>query len=301
MIAIADDNHDNNKFPYVYGKDVTRMYPNISITIEVIYPEVAEQMLGTNVHNRDMKRTSFSKDMLEDKWMLNGSTLVWSDDGVLRDGQNRLEACVASGKPFVTIVVRGVPAEAQESMDIGSSRTLGDMLKLRGYPNHAKLAAIIPVIARADALGSLESAFYAKGRGADKFTRRQLLEYVERNYDDMQLGKVAKLAGSVANKREPTAMWGALIREMLKSGEDDTVAFLKEVRGDVPPSQQVFELNKKLKKNREASAGEPPKVMAAWIIKTWNAWLQNVQVSQQMLAIKLGGAHPESFPTMRII
>lgn len=288
------------KYNYVYGDDIWGEYPDIFIGIERITPEIAEEMLGTNVHNRDMKRLSYASDMRDDKWVLNGSSIVFAKDGTLLDGQNRLAACVASGKPFITIVVRGVENESQESMDIGCTRTLADALKLRGYPNYKSLAAVVPAIARADEIGSLESAFYHRGASFN-FTRRQLIDYVERNYSEMQLDKVARYAKATATKREPTSMWGAIIREMMKSGEEDTVAFLNQVRGVTTPSDQVFELVKKLNKNRDASVGENQRVVAAWIIKTWNAWMKNIPINSNTLRLRLGGARPETFPTVYVV
>lgn len=289
----------NSHGPYVYGIDVSERYPNITITIEVITPEISEQMLGHNTHNRKMKRVAYSSDMANDKWSLNGSTIVFADDGTLLDGQNRLAACIKAGKPFVTIVVRGVPVSAQESMDIGVSRSLADALKLRGYHNNDGLASVTKALATVDRYdGEIEHGFYKAS--SDTFTRGYLLSYVAQNYESMQLAKIVNYARRVSNTTESTAMWGVLVREFMKSGEDDLEEFLRQVSEVSNPSEQVFELLKKLKRNRDSNKKEPQKVIAAWIVKAWNCWMQDIPVTSNTLRFRAGGAHPEEFPKVYV-
>jgi hypothetical protein len=283
---------------YTYGQDVTSEHPEVKITIEVITPDVAQRMLKSNVHNRNMKRVGYVQDMLDGAWSLNGSTIVFSNTGLLLDGQNRLMACVRANKPFTTIVVRGIAFAAQESMDIGPSRTLSDMLALRGYPNSSTLAAIAGTLARVDRHGEIEYGFYRVH--SDTFTRRELLTYVEENYDKYHMANIVNYARRVSTKKEPTSMWGVLIREFLKSGEDNTTEFISQVNESKKPSDQVFMLLKKLKANRESTKSEQQKIIAAWIIKTWNAWMKGVPVTPNTLRLTLGGAHPENFPTVYV-
>lgn len=283
---------------YTYGQDVTSEHPKVKITIEVITPDVARRMLKSNVHNRKMKRAGYVQDMLDGAWELNGSSIVFSDTGALLDGQNRLMACIRANKPFVTVVVRGIVATAQESMDIGAARTLSDMLTLRGYPNAITLASVTPALARVDRHGNIEVGFYKMA--SDTFTRRQLLRYVEENYESMELGKIVNYTKRVLTKFEPASLWGVLIREMLKSGDANVEDFIKQINGTTTPSPQVFQLLKKLTKNRESTKTEQKKIVAAWIIKTWNAWMKGVPVTPATLRLTLGGAHPENFPTVYV-
>jgi hypothetical protein len=283
---------------YTYGQDVTSEHPEVKITIEVITPDVAQRMLKSNVHNRKMKRAGYVQDMLDGAWELNGSSIVFSDTGALLDGQNRLMACIRANKPFVTVVVRGIVATAQESMDIGAARTLSDMLTLRGYPNAITLASVTAALARVDRHGKIEAGFYKIA--SDTFTRRQLLRYVEENYESMELGKIVNYTKRVLTKFEPASLWGVLIREMLKSGDANVEEFVKQINGTTTPSPQVFQLLKKLTKNRESTKTEQKKIIAAWIIKTWNAWMKGVPVTPRTLCLTLGGAHPENFPTVYV-
>ena len=288
------------KNPYSYGKNVYHMYPNVTVTLEEITPEIAKEMLGVNLHNRGKKRAlgAYAKDMASGNWEVNGATLVFSDEGVLLDGQNRLYACIEADTPFHTFVVRGVTEAAQESMDIGATRTLADMLSLRGYPNAIALAAITSSLARVDRHNSLESGFYKVA--SDTFSRRELLTYVEEHYTSMHMADIVRYTRPVSNKKEPTGMWGVLIREFLKSGEDDTMEFIRQVSEAKKPSDQVFELLKKLKDNRESTKSEQQRIIAAWIIKAWNAWMKGEPTSTKKLSVKFGGSRPEAFPQVYV-
>lgn len=286
------------KFDYVYGIDVSNRYPEVSITIEEITPDVAVKMLRANVHNRRLKASPYSLDMKNGEWKLNGSTIVFSDDGVLLDGQHRLEDCIKAKMPFVTIVVRGVSNSSQESMDIGSNRRLSDMLKLRGYKNDVVLATIAVALMTADKTGSIERGI--SGARGNSFTRKQALSYVEDNYTSMRMNDIVRYVIRVANRNEPAAMWGVLIREFMKSGDDNVEEFIKQVSGTVEPSQQVFHLLKRLKNSRESTKRDQPKIVGAWIIKTWNAWMTGTQVNSATLRLTLGGAHPEKYPEVYV-
>lgn len=286
--------------PYIYGTNVYHLYPDTTVTLEEITPAIAEQMLGLNLHNRNKKRAlhAYAKDMASGEWDVNGSTIVFSDEGVLIDGQNRLFACVAAGKPFHTFVVRGVKETTQETIDTGSNRTLADTLKLRGYPNATTLAAVTSALARVDKHGSIEHGFYKVA--SDTFTRKKLLAYVEEHYESQHMADIARYVNQVKTKKEPSGMWGVLIREFLKSGTDNTMDFIRQVSEAKSPSDQVFELLKKLKANRESTQSEQQKIIAAWIIKTWNAWMDGVPLTAQKLRLTLGGAHPETYPQVKV-
>ena len=130
------------QFPYIYGRDVSKEYSGVTINIERITPDIAADMLKANVRNRDMKNEPLKKAIDGNEWLLNGATIVFSADGVLLDGQNRLKACVDSDTPIDVIVVRGISEEAQQTMDVGAKRNLRDWAKMNGYPNVVLACAV---------------------------------------------------------------------------------------------------------------------------------------------------------------
>ena len=112
-----------------------------------ITPEIAEYLLvNYNSQNRPKKAgkiTEFADDMVSGDWFVTGDTIKFSDEHLLRDGQNRLKACVRSGVSFFTHIVFGIPDKAFHKLDRGKVRTSGDVLGIAGYSNSTRLAAAV--------------------------------------------------------------------------------------------------------------------------------------------------------------
>jgi hypothetical protein len=88
------------------------------------------------------KIKKYAVDLAEGKWGLTGDTIKFGSDGFLKDGQNRLAACVRVGKPFRTHVVFGIQPELFARMDIGKNRTGGDVFAIAkiSYAGHVAAA-----------------------------------------------------------------------------------------------------------------------------------------------------------------
>ena len=111
-----------------------------------IRPTVARQILdslnSTNRPKKSMKIGIFSHDMVSDNWALTGDTLKFSTL-YLRDGQNRLEACCKSNKPFMTHVVFGLDDRIFTWLDRGKPRTVADAYAIAGIRNPNTVAGAV--------------------------------------------------------------------------------------------------------------------------------------------------------------
>jgi hypothetical protein len=110
-----------------------------------IEPGIARWILDTvNKNNRPKKTSNIKKlaiAMQEGTWRFTGDSLKFGDDGLLRDGQNRLSACTKAGTNFTTIVVFGIPIDAFDAMDTGVSRNARDIFKLDSVVNYGTMAS----------------------------------------------------------------------------------------------------------------------------------------------------------------
>lgn len=110
-------------------------------------PKLAEYVLTKlNRNNRPMKPAKikkYSADLSAGSWGLTGDTIKFGTDGLLKDGQNRLSACVRAGKPFTTHVVFGIDPELFARMDIGKNRTGGDVFAIAGVSYAGHVAATV--------------------------------------------------------------------------------------------------------------------------------------------------------------
>jgi hypothetical protein len=81
------------------------------------------------------------------RWSFNGDSIRISDDGVILDGQHRLQAIVLSGIAQRYVIVDGLPSESFHTIDRGKKRTTADSLAILGEKNVGALAAALRVIA----------------------------------------------------------------------------------------------------------------------------------------------------------
>lgn len=277
----------------VYGQPISHAYPTVSISIERITPEVAEEMLKRNIANRDRKREPLVKAIEDGEWLLNGATIVFSDKGVLLDGQNRLYACVSSGMPIDTIVVRGIVLDAQETMDTNVKRSVSDYLKMRGYPEYSVVGSIGSALYRAELFG-IERAF-RKPNGND-ITLKGTLKYIESNYAG-KIAPIKQLCRSISHRYRGfnTGTSAILLNEFSKAGDENMRDFVRKlVEGD-QTCNAIFLLSKQLTNNAMSRTGKLPQwVIAALCIKAWNSYILGTEMHQ--LRFTTGGAKPEQFP-----
>lgn len=148
--------------------------------VEKITPEIARQFLAKNLSNRPLKKTStvavFAAAMKRGEWVLNGDAIRFSSDGVLLDGQHRLEAVVKSGATIYSLVVYGLPPSTFDTIDRGRPRTTADMLAIRGEKNYTALASVARLGFMWETYGD---PFYGKPDAQP--TARQIEAYVDEN------------------------------------------------------------------------------------------------------------------------
>jgi len=99
---------------------------------EVITPARAQKMLDTVKDNRKISKVTvlaYANDMRNGKWMQNTSSCIAVDtNGVVRDGQHRLQAIVDSGKSIKMTVCYGVSPNAL--FDCNRPRSCADQMRI---------------------------------------------------------------------------------------------------------------------------------------------------------------------------
>lgn len=118
-------------------KSLVKNPPQNSRVVE-FSPELAAYILeNLNLGNRPKKSRKigqYATDMSSDNWTLTGESIKFGTDGMLKDGQNRLSACVRAGKPFTTHAVFGIDPTTFAHMDSGASRSNSDVFSIMGVP-----------------------------------------------------------------------------------------------------------------------------------------------------------------------
>src|SRR5258708_40094679 len=111
-----------------------------------VTPRLARDWLGFNSRNRNIRQRvvlAYAADMAAGDWRWNGESIKFAADGTLLDGQHRLAAVAESEATVPMPVVRRLKGEAQETVDGGAKRKLGDVPKLGRRQAPAALAAIL--------------------------------------------------------------------------------------------------------------------------------------------------------------
>ncbi len=137
----------------------------------IVTPEEARLWLDTKrSKNRPISENAVAKytqEMLAGRFVDNAKGLVFGVSGNLLDGQHRLSACVRANKPFPTTITWGVPDEYFDTIDDCNSRSLADVLHIKGETSSILLAAGVRFLWEY-ATGQIEHKDLRKGRIATK-------------------------------------------------------------------------------------------------------------------------------------
>jgi len=111
-----------------------------------ITPEMALAILtDLNKGNRTKKPEEirrYANDMKDGRWVMTGESIKFGTDGMLKDGQNRLSACVQAGVSFATHIVFGIDPNVFANIDRGKNRNPADVFYIAGikYPSDTSAA-----------------------------------------------------------------------------------------------------------------------------------------------------------------
>lgn len=267
---------------------------SITGRIETITPDIAKEMLGENTNNRKISHQQvelFARTMAQQAWKLNGEAIKFSNTGRLLDGQHRLLACVESGVPFRTLVIRGLPEDTQATMDAGKTRTMANVLELQGRRNPALLATTATAVCVCEQVG-LESACL----NAEKPTRNEVVSFIDTH---PEMNELAKRSASFYTKS------GHLLSRLLYSllwwtfneiDSDDcrkffdmliTGANLEAGSPVLALRNTLFEINRRGVHSDYMSRRR----IAGLTVEAWNRWRDGENVKQ------LRFASSEPFPT----
>ena len=108
----------------------------VNIIVEDLTPNKAEKYLKSNTQNRKLNQRRvdvYKNDMINGRWKQNGIPIIIGDDGILKDGQHRLSACIRSGITLKNQLVIIMPQKQANCYDIGLARSVKDIALLEGF------------------------------------------------------------------------------------------------------------------------------------------------------------------------
>lgn len=244
------------------------MSQDLTVTTEVVTPEMAARYLERNTRNRRIRTRvvdNYARDMRAGRWFAAVEVISFDPEGNLLNGQHTLSAVVTSGVPVSVIVVRNQDPRAQDVMDTGSARKMSDQLYLRGDTNTTTLGAAVR-------FAYMYSQFGGEFRIARHVTptHEELFAYLDRNPG------IRLAVGATAAVREvgiPQATAAALYYFMAQRNPDLAERFWSRVitGSDIGDGSPIFALRRLLINDLSRGRKMERMLKAAVIIKAWNA------------------------------
>ena len=152
----------------------------MNVNVVDMNPRLAEQILSLNVKNRKINVLNLSSTvnkMKKGKWHENGESIIIGSDGVLKDGQHRLEATIKANHSWKAVLVTGVDSNVMSSIDTGKNRSASDVLTLNGY-TYGKLKA-------SSAKLILVNRYSSDSAKQTNICNQSVLDYVSLNNDKL--------------------------------------------------------------------------------------------------------------------
>jgi hypothetical protein len=236
-------------------------------------PGLSEYIL-TNLSTRNRpkkpaKIKRYAQDLVEGRWGMTGDTIKFGSNGELRDGQNRLAACIRAGKTLRSHTVFGIDPNLFTRMDVGKNRTPADVFSIAGiqYANHVAGSVRWLLILTSENPGD---------RGA-QFSNEALLQAYHERFDANKLEHSIQCAlGVRRSTRHPVAPLAALHYLFAEKNLPLADSFFDEWAMDRAKRARAptrYLQRRLVEVARQSNQRLHENVRNALIIKAWNAYL----------------------------
>lgn len=239
---------------------------------------VLERLNSLNRKKRPSNIKRFAQAMSGDNWIVTGDSLKFSrKSGTLLDGQNRLAACVRSGKSFRTHIVFGVEDDAFSRIDAGANRTNADVFKIAGITHYSVTAPAVRwliIMSEAEA-GKLPD----RGRKVDN---QELLDFYNNSaaVDTKRLERAAADASKIGRVL-PTGLLAAHLYVFASKNDRAALRFAEDLREHKAGGRVLL---RKIDRLRKAHMGRLNELLiGALIIQAWNVYRSNRKLAAPML------------------
>ena len=272
--------------------------PEITIELADVTPEIAQKWLLRNIKNRNLRKGmvgQYGRDMAAGEWTINGSTVVFSVDGDLIDGQHRLSAiaaCDRAGVSFPLLVVRGVVEKAKRTIDGGAKRTMGDRLSIDSVASNTSVLASL--LRRAH---MWDRGAYVNAGGASP-TPSEMYAYLEDNPGVLWSADFATSARRRILAPSSVVAIAHWVTSRVNAG--DAKWFFDHLIKPVglPDGHPIWALDKKLTAEASQRSGRSSETeILASVVMTWNHFRAGRSVSK--LQMPKGGLRNSNFPLPR--
>ncbi len=245
--------------------------------ILLVTPEMAKEFLKRNIGNRPCYQKTvldYARQMKDGEWRLTGQGISISKNGLILDGQHRLEAVIKANTPIEFLVITGVDDDTFANYDVGKNRSFSDVFYIEGIKSYTRMSSIITsyhrrsngvALAESTKKLSKKNAIDLYYKHASLFT--EILKESERYYNS-GLMTISFMGGFIAyliidKKHLPDKVFSFF--EQLTSGRDvenNTILLFRDI----------------LIKDLAGRYKMSPKMKESLLATTWNRYVQGVEL-----------------------
>lgn len=252
------------------------------VSIETITPALAADWLKSNAEYNRKERPKWVQELAasikDGRWVINGESIIFDEDGFLIDGQHRLSAVVESGIPIRSVVVRDVSRDSFKTIDSGHRRTGADRLSFIGVSNATTHSGGIRGYILSKKKGTIHIKEARGGTlGAKTVSDYEILEFYN-NHNDL-CDRVCLIINSLRHKSNllsSSELYSMCLLLIIDKGhsEQRVFSFFSQVTtGHDVENETILTLRDKLIAHKTNLTTMSIDEKRNAIIKTWNAYV----------------------------
>lgn len=250
-----------------------------------VTPDLAASWLNGNTVNRKIREAAvnqYASDMIAGRWTLTNDAICFSPEGLLLNGQHRLNAVVAADETVAMLVMRNVPVEVMGNMDAGIKRTGSDFFGFHGETNTAALASALKL-----ALLYTDGRIY-KDRKVQSVSNGEMQDFLAEN-PEIRDSVVWIYANARTVDLSPTVkIVGHWLFSAASTREQaDTFFELLATRIGLPKGSPILALDSRIREMRRFKTRLNHREELSLLVKAWNYWRTGREV--RSLAAKARG------------
>lgn len=243
---------------------------DLDISVQWVTPEVAEDWLKYNTHNRrvsDRLVRVYVDTIKNGEWKLNGEPIIFDTEGTLQSGQHRLLAILQAQMPIWTVVVEGAEPESVYTIDAGRKRRMADVLYLRGETDVNILASALSWLWRWQ-VGAMDML----GETATNAHLLKLYDETPTIRDSLYWGRKMRPALGFGPGLMAALHWG-----FSQIDEDDAEMFFTKLfeGANLPNGDPILALLRQAQRMKREAHRPSQVVIAAIVVKAWNAYREH--------------------------
>ena len=257
---------------------------------------LAEAVLEMNTGNRRLNRRKIdqlARQMSSGEFENTGEPVIISVEGIINNGQHRLHAVVEADAVVDMDVRFGIPRKAFSKTDTGTSRTSGDVLTIKGVSGGGQVASAVRllVLYKRGLPGSVRE-FVSNDEIATAFDSWKTIADVVKEVNTHAFPKAIR----------STPLYATAYLASRSSAKAKLPAWLEAVATglDIGRDSPAYHLREKLMRGTDAPIGTREGLVErfALMVKSWNAFAKDENLSRKDFRWTSVGRLAEDFPTL---